>query len=337
MNPSQQPEQSPSPSPQPQEQPPTAPPAELNTSPVAPVESAAPLPPVEPAQSIAPTPISQPAGFGGSVVPPSPVPAKSSHKKLIIIIACAVGALLMIGVALVVITLFSVSKKDYSAALSQYNEVASATYTLDSKLSSLQYGVDSTTDTSFDNDMDAAEKAIAELRAENVALGKLKAVKVGEGATKYAAFTAKFDAYTTYVTNQLTSLDNMREASITCEGSDTSSSSISAVKSALDECVAALQKVSDTPDADIKAFIAKLKEEYTKLSSVMGQLAAITDPYGDQYDQYKSLRDQVYDIGDNISNAETDFRSNLEKHSDAVSPKDAADELTKFLESKIAG
>lgn len=297
--------------------------------------------PVAPVQPIAvPGPVlgGQPVGFGGVAVPPQPAPAGGSNKKLIIlIVSLVVGLLLIGGIVLILIAVFTVSRKDYSAALSQYNEVASANYTLNSKLSTLQYSVDSTTDTSFDNDVEAAKKAIQQVRDENAELAKLKAVSLGEGNTKYKAFAAKLDAYLTYSNNLLTSLDTMRDAAITCdESGTTSSSSAGEIKSAIDDCVAALEKVSNVADSDVKEFVGKIKDEYTSLSGVIGQIAAITDPYGDQYDQYKSLRDQMYDIQDNISNAQTDFRSNLEKHSDAVDPKESAEDLSKFLESKLS-
>lgn len=327
-----------------QPQPPISPtPEQPQPQPVA--QPVAPTPPVAP-QPVQPAPFvpagTQPApAWGAAPVQTAPMQPQSSasggNKKLIILIASIAGGLLILGVAAaILIGFFTVSKKDYSAALSQYNDLASANYTLNSKLSSVQYGVDSTTDTSFSNDMDAAKKALAEVKTENEKLSKLKAVSIGEGNTKYKAFSAKLDTYLAYTNDLLTSLGNMRDAAVTCDDSSSDSSSVSAIKAGIDACVEALDKVSDVPDADVKAFIVKIKDEYTNLSSVVGSLSAIKDPYGTQYDQYKSLRDQMYSISDNISNAQTDFQSNLEKHADAADPKSAADEFSKYLEDKAA-
>lgn len=312
------------PTPQPQAFQPVAP---VTPAPVAPapqpiVPAGAPAPAWNPA---APQPV-QPAAF----TPPS----KGLNKKLIIIIACAVGGLVIVGVVIaVLIAVFSVSKKDYNAALDQYNELSSANYTLSSKVSTVTFGVDSSTDTTFDNDMDAAKKALDTVKSENAALAKLKAANIGESGAKYKAFNTKLEAYITHSTNLLSSLGDVRDAMLTCDKAGESSAST--MIAAIDTCVTDLGKVSNVADADVKEYIGKIKTEFTSLSSIFGQLSKITDPYGKQYDQYKSLRDQTYAVSDNLSNARSDFHSNLEKHSDAVDPKDAADDFSKFLESKL--
>ena len=64
-------------------------------------------------------------------------------------------------------------------------------------------------------------------------------------------------------------------------------------------------------------------------------MATITDPYGSQYDQYKSIRDQIYDVQDNLRDASTDFNSNFEKSIKNVDPEKASDEFEKFLLDKM--
>jgi len=337
MDPSQQPQRPIVPVPEPAQAPlPVSPTPEVQgfQAPITPTLQPAATAEAFP-QQVAPAPV----WSGSPVQPAQPVvfspPPSGVNKKLIIIISCVVGALVLIGVTIaILIAVFSVSKKDYSAALTQYNAVSEANYTLSSKLSTLHYGVSSTTDTSFDNDADAAKKAIADVKSKNADLAKSKAVSIGDGATKYKAFDTKLQTYLAYNSDLLASLQSARNAASTCDNADSSSGSISAIKSAIDTCVAALDKVSSVADADVKAFMSKIKDEYTKLSSIISQLAAITDPYGKQYDQYRSLRDQMYAASDNITNAQTDFSSNLQKHIDASSPKDAADALSKYLEDK---
>jgi len=256
---------------------------------------------------------------------------------LIGLIAGGVGLVVLIIIVVAAIAMMTVSKKDYLAALDQYNEVADKNYTLGSKVSSLEYDFSSGTDTSFDNDVDAAKKAIGDLKTENDQLGKLKAVKVGDGKKKYDAFNKKMESYTQFVDKFLTSLKDARGASTKCDGAhNNSTSNMKQIKAAIDDCVAALDKVSNTPDPDVEQFMSKLKDEYTSLSAIVAKLAAIKDPYGSQYSRYASLRDQMYKVVDNISNAETDFQSNLEKHVNAVDPKDSANDLGNFLEAKVS-
>ncbi len=287
-----------------------------------PVQSATP-PPTAPQQ---PQPM---PSYGGA----TPQPGSGPNKKLIIgLVAGGVGLLVLIIIVIVVASLMSVSKKDYQAALSQYSEVSSANSTLTSKVSMLQYSLSSGTDTSFDNDIDAAKKAVTELKEENEELAKLKAVKVGDGKEKYEAFTSKVDAYTKFADNLLISLQDVRTAVQKCSSADTTSSG--AAMASINNCIAELEKVGNTPDPDIKEFMSKMKDEYKNLAAVLQKLSAIKDPYGKQYEQYKSLRDQTYKIIDNVTGAQTDFRSNLEKHADEVDPKDSAKDLSDFLTDK---
>lgn len=345
MDPSQQPQQPVVPTYDPTQQPPASTegvPQPQAYQPAISVQPVAPptVPTPEPA---APAGFSQPAApsWGAPMQSSQPVaamtPSKGVNKKLIILIACVVGGLIVVGVVITVLmAMFTVSKKDYNAAIDQYNEVSSANYTLASKVSSVTFGVDSATDTTFDNDMDAAKKALESVKSENAILAKLKAANLGEGGAKYKTFNTKLEAYLAHSSNLLSSFGDVRDAMVTCDKAGDNTSSVNVMISAIDTCVADLGKVSNVADADVKEYISKIKDEFTTLSSIFGQLSKITDPYGKQYDQYKSLRDQTYTVEDNLSSARSDFHSNLEKHSDAVDPKDAANDFSKYLESKLS-
>lgn len=269
--------------------------------------------------------------------PPTPAPVPTpdatagTGKKIPTGLIAGAAILVVVIIAVIVgVMMTSVSKKDYQEALSQYNNVAEVNYTLNSKLSSLQFDLDSSTDTTFNNDVDAAKKAISDVKAQNDKLGKLKAVKVGDGKKKYDAFNTKLTEYTQYTDNLITSLKSVRGAMGACDKVSSSSSSDTVTQ--INNCADALDKVGTIPDADVKQYVGKLKDEYKNLSQVAAKLAAITDKYGSQYDQYKSLRDQTYAIQDNVRNASKDYQSNLEKHANAVDPKDAARDLAKLLE-----
>lgn len=285
----------------------------------------------QPQQSAPPTPQDAPAGT------PYQMPQPQNNKKLFIWIGVGVGALIIIGVVIaIVIALTSVSKEEYRKAYSQMGELSSANSSLNSDLSTIQYSsISSSTETKFKNDLKSAEEGIEKVRAENEKLGELKAVKVGEGKKKYEEFNEKLDKYLEYTENSLKSMKDLYGAAKPCAG-NTSLSDASAYKSALNECTSALKKVANTPNEDVKAYVKSLTTEYENLSSVVDKLSSITDPYGKQYDEYKTLRDQSYDIQDNISDAYTDFKSNITKHSKEVSVKDQADSFADFLSEKMS-
>ncbi len=279
-----------------------------------------------------PTPVVQPPQ---TALPPQLPPQKSNKKNLIIIgVASAVGLLIVvIAVVILMVALLSVSKADYQAALRQYDNVSSANSSLVSGASSLTYSVDSSTDTTFDNDMSGIEKDIAKIKSENERLGKLKAVSVGDGKKFYDAFDKKLAAYVTYTSNLATSLKNSRSALKGCKAAQDATTA-SAIAVVLKNCSDSLKAVKDLPDADYKTFIGTVQSAYEEYAGIATELAGISDPYGAQYDQYKALRDKTYAVQDKISDAKKDFESNSEKHSDETSPKEAANALRDFLVEK---
>lgn len=265
--------------------------------------------------------------------------APKNNKKLFLWIGIAVGAVLLIGATIAIImAIFVVSKDDYRKAYGQMLEVSTVSYDLNSGSSSIQYGMESSTDTKFKNDAESTEKAIEKIRQENKKLADFKAVKFGEGKAKYEAFSKKLDEYLTFNSGLLTSATELREASVSCESATNEAmTSIDSAKAVIDECVSALKKVDGIPNEDMKVYSQKLVTEYDKLSSLVGDLAQITDPYGAQYEQYKSIRDQLYKVQENINDARTDFRSNLEKHAKDADINNSADEFLDFLDDKIRG
>lgn len=266
---------------------------------------------------------------------PYQMPQSPKNKKLFIWIGIGVGVLLIIGiVAAIIVAMTSVSKDDYRKAYSQMSELSSANSKLNSELSTLQYGLTSATETKFKNDMKSAEEAIEKVRKENEKLAELKAVKVGEGKKQYEEFSEKLENYLKYTEDATKSLKDLYGAAKPCDA-NVSTSDVAAYKTALNECTSALKKVGNTPNEDVKTYVKSLAAEYENLASIIDKLATITNPYGSQYDEYKALRDQTYKVQENIRNANTDFRSNIEKHSKEVSVKDQADALVEFLSEKM--
>jgi hypothetical protein len=279
---------------------------------------------------VAPTPFGvQPVG--APVVPGTPL-SSNKKKKLIILISSIVGGLLILGViAFVLFSIFTVSKKDYSDATSQFNEVSAAASTLDTAGIAVQFDTDSsTTDTKLNNDVSTVQDSITKLQAANSKLATMKAVKLGGGKSLYATFNTKITAYTSYIQDYITSVKSYHPAAIAC-GDDSASASAAEAQAKIAACVAALNGATDLPNPDIKTYVAALLTQYKSAQSIATQIVALQDPYGDDYTQYSALEDQLSTVENTISSAYTDFSSNATKHATDVDPSDAANALGDYL------
>lgn len=255
------------------------------------------------------------------------------NKKLLIVAAAILGAVVVLGIiAFVIINMLSVSKKDYRDAAIQFNKVASASSLLSTALFTLQYDTTgSTTETEFTNDSSAVDKALLTLKDENTKFATLKAVKVGEGKKYFDAFNVKLNNYSTYVKDFTTSMKSVRPAFTTCGNSDSGSD----VNARLATCISALANATDVPNVDLKQYVTTLQTQFASLKDLTAQATALTDPYGKQYEQYKVLRDKRYVVQDAVSSASKDFKSNLTKHADDVDPKTSANALSDFLDKQV--
>lgn len=323
--------------------------------PQTPTENPVPEVPQTPETPAPETPEATPSAFGGAPVASEPVAAPVStpptttigsspnndptpnlvgngkKKKLIILISVIVGVVVVLGIAaFIVMGLLFPSKADYRDAATQFNAVSSAYSDLNSDASKLQYDVSgSTTDTEYTNDSDSVTKSLTAFQDANTKLASMKAVKVGDGQKLYTTYEAKVKAFTSYATDLLASLKSYRPVAKACDEVSTTT--------LLSQCVTALNNVGDIPNADLKQYVATLKTQYKAYLDVATKIAAISDPYGDQYDTYKALRDQGYDIQDKISSASSDFSSNISKHADDIDPSSAANALGDFLVKKSNG
>jgi len=286
-----------------------------------------------PVSSEQPAPVlgAQPATTIGSSPNDNPTPnlgGDAKKKKLIILIAAIVGGLVLLGIiAVVLMSILFPSKADYRDAAKQFNTVSSAYSELNSDASRLQYDVGgSTSDTEFTNDSESVTKSLTAFQDANKKLADMKAVKTGEGKKLYSTYEGKVTAFGKYATDLLASLKSYRPVAKACD--DVSTSTL------LGECVTALGKVGDIPNADLKQFVTVLQTQYKAYQSIQTQIDAISDPYGKSYSQYSALRDQKYDIQDKISEAASDFSSNATKHADDIDPAAAANALGDFLVKK---
>ncbi len=280
----------------------------------------APATPVEAAPLVAAAPI----------VTGAPAP---KNKKLWPIIAIAAGALLLIAGGLLAYFLLTlVSKEDYRAAADQFNTVSSANSSLNSSTSSLNYSASRDTDEEFGTALKEAEDDLTKLKTENESFGKLKAVRFGDGAKLYKTFNDKLTAQLAFQSDYIASLKSIRPAMAVCKAS--SSATTATLTDALKKCQAALGDVKNIALPEIATYVSSLNDGYANYVSAYEKITKLTSPYGSQYNEYKTLRDQAYAAQDKVSDAASTYTDAIKKRQDELSVKDSADALATFLTDK---
>jgi len=271
------------------------------------------------------------AGAPVSASAPTPEGPKKSHKKIIVIASAAVGVVLLAIIGVVVFLLLTtVSKADYQAAATQYNQVSKASSALISDVKILGSSTGTTTDDRFESSLKDTQDSLAKIKTENESLAKLKAVRVGDGAKLYKTFDEKLDAYLVYGADLVTSVESIRPAMVVCgkvSDADDATSRISALKA----CATALGDAKDLPNSSFKTFVTELKDAYTSYASTYESMNKLTNPYGAQYEEYKTLRDEMYATQDKISAASKAFTASLNESDDKYSVKESANALGDYL------
>lgn len=271
-----------------------------------------------------------PAAPLGSATPEAP-----KKKNNVVLLASIIGGVILLAVIGVVVYLAmtTVSKEDYRAAALQFNKVSSANSALNSDVSSAGSTISSASDASFDESMKEIEGSIATLKTENDELAKLKAVRVGEGGDLYNKFNEQLTTYVKYANDIVASTKAVRPAMVECD-KVSSATGTSEQVAGMKACAAAMAAVKDLPNQDFQAFISSSAESYNKLATIYEQISKIKDPYGDQYDEYKKLRDQLYDITGNLSKSSREFTAKMRESDTSNSVKDSAKALADYLNAQ---
>jgi len=305
-------------------------------------EGTPPVVPVEPQvlqteqpQQGNPTPPFTPFAATPAPIPVAPTPPVAAKSKKPFIIAAIIGGVVLVAaIAAVLFFVFmNVSKQDYAAATTQYNKVSSANSKLATEVPSLTSDVTRADDATFNKDVETVESAIAALKTENEALGKLKAVKVGEGSKLYNQFDTKLTAYLAYGSDLVSSIKAVRPALVKCSDVSDAKDTTSRV-TALKACSTAFNEVGSIANAEFKTYIDTVKVKYADYTTTYESIAALTSPYGAQYDQYKTLRDKMYSIQDDISAASKEFTASQDKRDKELSVKDSATALANYLDEQ---
>ena len=292
--------------------------------------------PFGPAPDAAVTPVVPVAPIvPGAPVPTAMPPAKPGNGKKIAIIGGIVGGVILLAIAGIVVFLLltTVSKQDYADAAKQYNATSIASSTLTTKASTMARGISTSTDTDFNTKVAEIDEAITKLEQENDKLGALKATRVGEGKEVYDTFDKKLGEYLEYAKGIVASVKSVRPALVKC-GSISSVTDVSARVAAVKDCSTSLNAVTDLPNPEFKTYVDSLKTGYAEFATTYESISKLTSPYGSQYEQFKVLRDKMYDTQDAITTAGKTFTTALNTRDDEVSVKDSADALGKFLTDK---
>lgn len=307
-------------------------PATDTSAPVAPTPPESPVqqPTVSPAETPSVVPAVAPA-------PGSPIPTSGSSKKpkLGLILGIVGGALVLMLIVLGVILGFvfgSVSKKDYSNAVVQYNKLSSANSQVISDVGSLSSDI-TASDSKYESSLSDAEKSLAAIKTENDKLANMKAVKVGDGKKLYDTFNTKLKSYIQNGDDLVTTVKAARPAFVKCNASTTASAG-DARLTALKDCSSALQAIGDVPSPEFKTYISSLQKGYAEYATNYQAMLALSDPYGAQYDQYKTLRDKVYATQEQLRTAAKTYRTDVEAKSKTLNVKESADALGKYLSEK---
>ncbi len=302
------------------------------STPNEPTQTTTPQPGQDPAAT--PTPVAgapSTAATAGVVAGAAGDPQKPNSKKPLLIGSIVAGIIILAIIGIVAFLAFTtVSKDDYRAATVQFNDVSAASSDLNFKVTSLSSSINDTDDAEFNDNVKQTEEAIASIKTENEELGKLKAVRVGEGAELYKTFDDKVEAYLKNGSELVTSVKNLRPATAVC-AKVSDAVDAAARSTALKACSEAVNNVGELPNAQFNKFVTELKGAYSSYATVYEKMSALTNPFGAQYEEYKTLRDQLAEAQKKLVSASKTFATDISKRDDELSPKDASKALGTYL------
>lgn len=278
-----------------------------------------------------PAPLVTPVATVAPLDAPTPVSNKITSKKIILIASIVGGVILLaiIGI-LLYLSLMSVSKQDYRDAAVQFETVSSAGSKLSTTVKAFSTASMSSSGDSYDTTAQNAKDSITDIKEENAKLSDFKAVRIGEGKELYTAFDSKLMAYLTNADDIIVSIEKVLPALSSCT-SVNKATDRAAQLTAIKLCSSNLNSANNIPNAEFKTFVNSLKNGYAKYIVVYESTTALTSPYGSQYEQYKTLRDETSAIQKNILAASKTFSADTEKRASEVSVQASADALKNYL------
>jgi DNA-binding transcriptional regulator GbsR (MarR family) len=265
---------------------------------------------------------------GAVSAPTPPSPAKPKKSKLGLVLGLSIGGgLLIIGAVVLVLILVlggGVSKTDYRDA----QEAASDLRTSYSKLLS-SYISTYATDAEVKNDLDTIKTNRTKVSDGLKELGEMKAIKNDKEAKElYAKVTdeqTKLNSYLDVVVEYYEVIHPVLKLM-----NDTNAS-----LSNSENALSALEDYQDKLEGlNLKQ---KVNKDYIdEINSILPEFISAVKAYANMdYSNYDStLYQKVSDLSKKLTNADTDWKSNINKTQDEIELSDAFNDLGKYLTDK---
>ncbi len=262
--------------------------------------------------------------------PTAPRAPKNKKKPTRSLVAVG-SALLLVVVATVSFALLSaVSKEDYAKALTQYNAVAEVVESFDAQVGTVVSVVKYGSDDEYNAEIVKLDQLTTQLKDENKAFNGMKAVRFGEGRKFYGPFKHTMNDYLAYSKELVDTVKQGRPMFAAC-AKVSNAPTVDEQIDTMNKCVVALGDVGTLPEKNSAIWVEGLKEQYQAHVEVSTAITKLTDPFGAQYDQYKTLQAKKYTIEDQIKAINTTFASAMNARDDEVSVKATAEALKAFL------
>jgi cytoskeletal protein RodZ len=272
---------------------------------------------VQPSPTVAP----QPASTSGN----------SSKKKLFIILGAAIAGLIaLVGIGLLIFfMIFAVTKQDFKQAYEDANDLRTA-YT---KLYSVSYASSYATETESKNNLDTIKESQQDFDKSMVALSEDKAILRDEKAksfyntlaTKKIDYDKALNAITETYEKILPAFSGFKDISYT--NADDAMSAIAKLQSDM-------EAINGLKDTNNKQFVEKMIALLAKYKVLAQKVAAYQADYT-KYDANTSK--EYYQVSSDITDATTDWTSNLQKLSKDGEINDELNDLGEYLSEKASG
>lgn len=247
----------------------------------------------------------------------------ANKKPFVFVLAAGViiiAALLVYGI------LVTPVRQPYRDALTQYKNVDTAL-----TRTNISLNAGTANDEEFAKGVTAVKAAWASLKLENEALAKEAVLAEGEGKQLYEAYSKDIQAYISYNTDVVVSMEKVRPVFLKCTVERSSLTPDATSAQAMRTCALDVQKAANVPDADYKRFAEDLTGVYGRLATIFESMQVVTDTNSAQYQELVQQWNQAVE---QFSEASTTFSKNVQQQRKKILVTSSAHELKTYLEDK---
>jgi len=282
--------------------------------------------------------------------PPAPAPAPEStntgapapkQKNSTTLIVAIVGGLLAVGLIgwLVYSALFAIKPEDYRQAGEAANQVVLKGSSSTSSLTRVGRISSSGTETTVNNDLEAADKALAEFKQAHAELEGKKALRDADVSEAYDEYSETYKSYIQFAEGYLPSAKQVLPVIIGCEEdsravslSSRDASAVAELRNSVKPCMDKLAELKDVKDEDLKKFAATYGDTIKRMLEIVDEAAALDSS---DFRAASELRRELNDLMRSLSSAQRDANSNIQKRLDDVHPREDINELASVIREKI--